>query len=658
PQDDASVYNQCWFRAGSGSHSSTSDWVSSWDSAFAFSSEKEIDADEGEIGCEAEEDDLFSSIRDYVIQMGGEKKEEAKEGDAGHLLDSFVALPAQEARSKLEYTGQLGEEKQVVNEDRRVSKSARHSSVDSTEETEAEQRSIYECLELQCEWPSPSVKGSASLERDLGEKKAAGGTAGAGQEGKLGLWREIGEKRQEDNRESKERAPLIRQDSITAEINPESSAPQTLDPAKLKISRSSTKRHQSAGVHVSFRPSTESVQFHNPLENKEAHWRARLRRLSHFHTHSHSAGERTTRSGVGSGGKLGAEGPGKFGSGNGIGHKTRANERFLPGASAGSTEPSAESLENRLGTGGDTQHPGSCMGSGLGPEDNSEGLSGTSSSSGMSSGVRGRLGRSALRSRVSRSRSQEPGITTSRHHQGALLGGMYKTVVHALSSKPRPRGQGSSQGSSPQRQARATTGDASLKDLYSHVLGYFGRKTTTPGGSLTGWHADVATVMWRRMLGILGDVNCIKDPEIHAQVFDYLCELWQNLAKVGTDTSVYCANNFNTFTKDWSSETFQGKLHAYKLICRIMKRRQDVSPNTDFLTHFYNIMHQGLLHQDQDIVNTIIKHCSPRFFSIGLPGATMLILDFIIAASRVTACSSLNVRNKEAHRVLCRNKWK
>lgn len=49
----------------------------------------------------------------------------------------------------------------------------------------------------------------------------------------------------------------------------------------------------------------------------------------------------------------------------------------------------------------------------------------------------------------------------------------------------------------------------------------------------------------------------------------------------------------------------------------------------------------------QDIVNTIIKHCSPRFFSIGLPGATMLILDFIVAASRVTACSSLNVRNHQ-----------
>uniref|UniRef100_A0A669F722 Ral GTPase activating protein catalytic subunit alpha 1 n=1 Tax=Oreochromis niloticus TaxID=8128 RepID=A0A669F722_ORENI len=173
------------------------------------------------------------------------------------------------------------------------------------------------------------------------------------------------------------------------------------------------------------------------------------------------------------------------------------------------------------------------------------------------------------------------------------------------------------------------------------------------GGSLTGWHADVATVMWRRMLGILGDVNSIKDPEIHAQVFDYLCELWQNLAKIRDNLGISLDNQSSPpppvlipplriltpwlFKATMLTERYkQGKLHAYKLICRIMKRRQDVSPNTDYLTHFYNIMHQGLLHQDQDIVNTIIKHCSPRFFSIGLPGATMLILDFIIAASRVT----------------------
>ncbi|KAK3537541.1 hypothetical protein QTP70_013574 [Hemibagrus guttatus] len=189
------------------------------------------------------------------------------------------------------------------------------------------------------------------------------------------------------------------------------------------------------------------------------------------------------------------------------------------------------------------------------------------------------------------------------------------------------------------------------------------------GGSLTGWHADVATVMWRRMLGILGDVNTIKDPEIHAQVFDYLCELWQNLAKIRDNLGISVDNQSSPpppdlipplriltpwlFKATMLSEKYkQGKLHAYKLICKIMKRRQDVSPNSDFLTHFYNIMHCGLLHHDQDIVNTIIKHCSPRFFSIGLPGATMLLLDFIAAASRVTACSSLNAPRVEAQILL------
>uniref|UniRef100_A0A8C2XR28 Ral GTPase activating protein catalytic subunit alpha 1 n=1 Tax=Cyclopterus lumpus TaxID=8103 RepID=A0A8C2XR28_CYCLU len=816
---------------------SSSDWVSDWDSAFAVSSEKEVDVEEGETGAGAEEDDLFSSIRDYLTNKGGERKEEAGERDSpGSVAENrVVTVPVQTgiARTQMEYLGQVGEARQV--------------------------------------WPSPNARGSASLERHAGEKKGGGNAGKAeGWEGECDAWKETGEETQGcKEAAASERSIFIRQETNTVECSTESNqTPQTSDPLKAKASRSSTKRHHSGGVHVSFRPSTESVQFHNPLESKEAHWKARLRRLSHFHTHSHSAGERP-----------GAGTAGKLGSAAGISHRA--------------------GLHEKLGTVSDNSGAGNTATAG---------------------GVRGRLGRSALRSRASRSRSQEPGSTASRHHQGALLGGVYKTVVHALSSKPQPRGQGSSQGSSPQRQGRAAMGDASLRDLYSHVLGYFGRKTTTPankeevvqkarpvssdvgstnpnfsdlmdefiqerlrakgtagrrgsspgslevprdlpelletgqspgsrpsddrrpiddpgvpsewtspasasgsdiissdsqsdsfnafqystckfesagsgggdrgssldqdslgggvacdehevaslttlhidsetsslshtvtitgivvhvscpgsesaspmhslggsrsqtpspatltaehadhphshshthlqldqklhnsvlqtpddletsefpsedcsvmaGGSLTGWHADVATVMWRRMLGILGDVNSIKDPEIHAQVFDYLCELWQNLAKIRDNLGISLDNQSSPappvlipplriltpwlFKATMLTERYkQGKLHAYKLICRIMKRRQDVSPNSDFLTHFYNIMHQGLLHQDQDIVNTIIKHCSPRFFSIGLPGATMLILDFIIAASRVTACSSLNAPRVEAQILL------
>ncbi|XP_006043902.1 ral GTPase-activating protein subunit alpha-1 isoform X9 [Bubalus kerabau] len=189
------------------------------------------------------------------------------------------------------------------------------------------------------------------------------------------------------------------------------------------------------------------------------------------------------------------------------------------------------------------------------------------------------------------------------------------------------------------------------------------------GGTLTGWHADVATVMWRRMLGILGDVNAIMDPEIHAQVFDYLCELWQNLAKIRDNLGISTDNLTSPsppvlipplriltpwlFKATMLTDKYkQGKLHAYKLICNTMKRRQDVSPNRDFLTHFYNIMHCGLLHNDQDIVNTIIKHCSPQFFSLGLPGATMLIMDFIVAAGRVASSAFLNAPRVEAQVLL------
>lgn len=481
-KDDGSAYDQIWHHISSQSTDSNSDWVSDWDSTFAFSSEKDIDAEESEMGVGAEEDDLFSSIRDYLTQKGDERKEDTGERETpGYTLDSVTVFTPVEtgiARAQIDHTGHLQEARRVLREDRQVSKSVRHSSVDSAEENEAEQRSIYECLELQCQWPprrSPTAKDSTRFERNIGKKK---GEVNAGEE--KCMWREMGNEKQDDEAAANERSSLIRPDSSAVESNLEfNQALPTLDTVKPKASRSNAKRHHSGGVHVSFRPSTESVQFHNPLESKEAHWKARLRRLSHFHTYSHSAGERPG-AGVVSGGKLGAGGAGKFGPVAGVSHRTGAHEKLESGSFVDNSGPAGTGgLENRTGAGveKDRQYPGYCVGSSLGSEIHSE----LSSSSSCSSGVRGRLGRSALRSRVSRSRSQEPGNAVTRHHQGAILGGVYKTVVHALSSKPRPRGQGSSQGSSPQRQGRAAMGDASLRDLYSHVLGYFGRKTSTAG---------------------------------------------------------------------------------------------------------------------------------------------------------------------------------
>ncbi|KFW88554.1 Ral GTPase-activating protein subunit alpha-2, partial [Phalacrocorax carbo] len=189
------------------------------------------------------------------------------------------------------------------------------------------------------------------------------------------------------------------------------------------------------------------------------------------------------------------------------------------------------------------------------------------------------------------------------------------------------------------------------------------------GGSLLGWHPDSAAVLWRRILGILGDVNNIQSPKIHAKVFGYLYELWYKLAKIRDNLAISVDNQSTPsppvlipplrIFASWlfkattlPNEYKEGKLQAYRLICAMMTRRQDVLPNSDFLVHFYFVMHLGLTNEDQDILNTVIKHCPPWFFFLGLPGFTMLIGDFITAAARVLSTDMLEAPRSEAHTIL------
>ncbi|KAM9683037.1 ral GTPase-activating protein subunit alpha-2 isoform 1-T1 [Dama dama] len=189
------------------------------------------------------------------------------------------------------------------------------------------------------------------------------------------------------------------------------------------------------------------------------------------------------------------------------------------------------------------------------------------------------------------------------------------------------------------------------------------------GGTLTGWHPDSAAVLWRRILGILGDVNNIQSPKIHARVFSYLYELWYKLAKIRDNLAISLDNQSSPSPpalipplRMFASWLFkatmlpddykEGKLQAYKLICSMMTRRQDVLPNSDFLVHFYLVMHLGLTSEDQDILNTIIRHCPPRFFSLGLPGFSMLVGDFITAAGRVLSADTLAAPRSEALTIL------
>uniref|UniRef100_A0A3P9LB48 Ral GTPase activating protein catalytic alpha subunit 2 n=1 Tax=Oryzias latipes TaxID=8090 RepID=A0A3P9LB48_ORYLA len=189
------------------------------------------------------------------------------------------------------------------------------------------------------------------------------------------------------------------------------------------------------------------------------------------------------------------------------------------------------------------------------------------------------------------------------------------------------------------------------------------------GGTLTGWHPDSAFVLWRRILGILGDVNNISCPKIHAKVFAYLYELWHKLAKIRDNLGISVDNQssppqpaFIPPLRMFGSWLFRatvlpaeykaGKLQAYRLICEMITRHQDVLPSSDFSVHLFNVMHKGFTSDDQDVLNTLIHSCSPRFFFLGLPGFTMLIGDFINAAACVLTSDSPEAPRIKAQTIL------
>ncbi|CAB0020402.1 unnamed protein product [Nesidiocoris tenuis] len=68
-------------------------------------------------------------------------------------------------------------------------------------------------------------------------------------------------------------------------------------------------------------------------------------------------------------------------------------------------------------------------------------------------------------------------------------------------------------------------------------------KSVMGGGTVRGWLPDVASVLWVRMLGALGDVNRIQDPQLHADIFHFLIDLYEILVKFNHKTVAQSASD-------------------------------------------------------------------------------------------------------------------
>ncbi|KAH8362863.1 hypothetical protein KR084_002040 [Drosophila pseudotakahashii] len=197
--------------------------------------------------------------------------------------------------------------------------------------------------------------------------------------------------------------------------------------------------------------------------------------------------------------------------------------------------------------------------------------------------------------------------------------------------------------------------DASLDDANSGSYGsgsnsgsVSGRRCIILGGSAEGWHPDSTSIMWKRMLGALGDVNRISKAELHAQVFMHLLEMTQNLIKIKQNQGISADNQstppmptlvppigivapwcYGSLSLDRSFK--KGKLWALQLMCSLAIHG---AVGMQQLPLFYHALHQLLTGEDRDLIYAILKHLEgPRLLSLLLPGHTLLLLDLVHASA-------------------------
>ncbi|XP_015110729.1 probable Rho GTPase-activating protein CG5521 isoform X8 [Diachasma alloeum] len=195
------------------------------------------------------------------------------------------------------------------------------------------------------------------------------------------------------------------------------------------------------------------------------------------------------------------------------------------------------------------------------------------------------------------------------------------------------------------------------------------RRSVMAGGNVRGWLPDVAVVLWRRMLSALGDVNNIQDPVLHGQVMEYLVQLTQTLIKIRLNQGVSGDNQATppapelipplTVIAPWCFKAIQlpphyevGKLAAYRLICLLTVQPLDINLPKAHLTLFYRAVHNGITSNDTKVIHALIKYTGPRFFSLKLPGSSLLILDYIHAANSILGSQDVEAPRTEAVSIL------
>lgn len=161
------------------------------------------------------------------------------------------------------------------------------------------------------------------------------------------------------------------------------------------------------------------------------------------------------------------------------------------------------------------------------------------------------------------------------------------------------------------------------------------------GGTIRGWTSENSVIMWRRMLGLFGNINHIDNPDNHLIAIRCLAVILCEFIKTRENLGISIDNQSTpeqpnlvppyTYHAPWLLEAThlperfkESRLTAYKLLCLLTIRRHDIEIPPQYYSAFYEALYRGLMSSDNLIHASIIKN-STRILSLELPGGTFLV---------------------------------
>lgn len=179
------------------------------------------------------------------------------------------------------------------------------------------------------------------------------------------------------------------------------------------------------------------------------------------------------------------------------------------------------------------------------------------------------------------------------------------------------------------------------------------------GGNVRGWTPENSVIMWRRMLGLFGNINQIEDPDSHLVALRCLAVILSDFLKTRENLGISIDNQITpelpklippyTYQIGWLLEAThlprqfkESRLTAYSLICLMSIRRHDIELPQQYYAAFYEALHRGLTGSDPFVHASIIKN-STQLLSLELPGCTFLAQDLYERARSILLSPSKEI---------------